>query len=140
MNQMTNGDLIPGDGEVVDLGIEDKIKHFINADSSQAVVTLPPHLRKSHLSSSERNAGLRSNRNKQDSRNCYEETTSEEYNSHQNDDSFEDSSSNNSTYSSDSRDVSLEPSDPLYSESKFEKARRSAALDKSRRKSDDEEE
>ncbi|TID30000.1 hypothetical protein CANINC_001512 [Pichia inconspicua] len=45
MNELDNADLVPTTNEEIqNAGIEEKLKHFINADPKQAVVQLPAHL------------------------------------------------------------------------------------------------
>jgi sodium/hydrogen antiporter len=59
MNQLGNSELIPENNDMEDMGIENKIKHFINADPRKAIVSLP-----GHISTHPDGSGLRSFVNK----------------------------------------------------------------------------
>lgn len=68
INDLSNADLIPttNDG-IQSISIEEKLKHFINADPKQAVVPLPDHLHRVSRTKNER-ANVGSQRNLQNVR------------------------------------------------------------------------
>jgi CPA1 family monovalent cation:H+ antiporter len=155
LNQLGNSDLIPESNDITDLGIEDKIKHFINADPRKAVVSLPSHLYKvkqhnNMTSTNTKNSkSITKNNTILPSVLIHDSDSDSEYLS--DDESYDSSDEHGSSIDSDEntnrrgtisnirkKKTNLEQS--LYEESKYEKARRTAALDRSKRQSDDEEE
>lgn len=180
MNEMGNTDLIPGGDDMLDMGIEEKIKHFINADPKKAVVDLPKHLPRAIQNPArrvdERAARSKSEKNRSerprspgrklpsalihDSDSDYdtdessEGDDSDDYDDDEDEEDNDDDNDDDDDITLDSRGhahvrkVSSKNENPIrnrgrssiYDESKFEKARRKAALSKSNRESDDEEE
>lgn len=159
LNHLSNSDLIPESNDVTDLGLEDKIKHFINADPRKAVVNLPRKLthsiHKSKSKSEPKKGKPKYSVLVHDSDSEYS-TGGDDYDddndSYDDDDElYDDTNSDDFTLDSNGRlhrrlsaaaftDKKSKKNDSVNHESKFEKARRNAALSKSERQSDDEEE
>ena len=169
LNEYGNDDLIPENDEVVELGIEDKIKHFINANPKKAIVELPIAPRrmtlKRRISSKFNNTKSKVKERTKSSSKSQSKSTSKSRSQHpsitidndhesfdSDDSEYDDDDENENDNGDDSDDdytlddrgnVVLRDSDNnnlIHGETEIERARRIAALDKSKRYSDDEEE
>lgn len=162
LNHLGNSDLIPESNDITDLGLEDKIKHLINADPKQAVVNLPVKVARSIHRSTSKSKLKESKPNfsvlvhdsdteystSEDGEGDEDDEGEDDEDDGYDDDAYDDNDADDYTLDSNGNMHRRQCTISAYRkskngtehESKFEKARRKAALHKSERQSDDEEE